>query len=555
MFHAVQRYTVTAAGTTLTIYLPDASPSPCLVVLSGSGGTGAVSGCSMPTINFASVDALNIVGGSEDDTLTMELSAGIPIPPSGLSFAAGGGSNALVVTGTGSETGSYTPSGTTAGSGTITLGGSSAQFSGLQPVTVSGMASLTVTLPGPDNVLTVDSPAAGENRVSGSSNGTAFESLTFHDVTSFTIDATTNGAAPNPGDSVTIGSSGLVATGLRNLTIETGPNADTVEIDTPVYALPTSGGTFSLDGGAGADTFVGKDTGSTGVTYTLAGSSVGSSAGGSVSLAGFASVQLTGGTGSDTFDVTPSAAVSFTIDGSQPTPPVAPGDTLDVATAGTTSPTLSASLGAGGYSGSWTFADRQTVSFSAIETTTAPIAVDTSPAGLALTIDGNPFTSPQTFSWVVGSQHTIAVASPQPGSPGMQYAFASWSDAGAISHMITVPGANATYTATFTTQYQLTTAAVPGTCGVTPASGGFYDADQVVDIAALPCTGFSFIRWSGPAAFPANPSTTVTMSQPQSVTANYVEVIPTLRPLGLAALMLVIAAAALIALGRPLGSA
>jgi Divergent InlB B-repeat domain len=543
---------VRSTADTVTINLSACPPTNAdSAVLSGSSGNITFTSCSIGTVALSSIDILNINGGSEDDTLTIDLSSGIPIPPSGLTFAAGGGSNALIVTGTGSETGSYTPSDTTAGSGTITLGGFSAQFSGLQPVTVSGMASFTLTLPNPHNVIAVDSPAVGQNRVSGSSDGVSFEALTFYDVTSFTIDAATHGAMANPGDSVTIDSSGLVATGLKNLTIDTGPNADTVEIDTPVYALPTSGGTFSIAGGLGADAFVGKDSGSTGITYTLAGGSASSSAGGSVSLTGFTSVQVTGGTGDDTFDVTPDATASFTIDGSLPTPPATPGDTLDVATAGTSNPTLAASLPASGYSGSWTFADRQTVSFSAIETTNAPITVQTSPAGLDLTIDSNPYTSPQTFSWVVGSQHTISVASPQSGSPGTQFVFASWSDAGAISHMITVPGANTTYTATFSTQYQLTTAAVPGTCGVSPASGGFYDADQVVNIDAQPCTGFSFIDWSGPVAAPNSPSTTVTMSQPESVTANFVEVIPTLRPLGLAALMLLLAAVALIVLGRP----
>ena len=42
--------------------------------------------------------------------------------------------------------------------------------------------------------------------------------------------------------------------------------------------------------------------------------------------------------GSDTFNVTPSDLTAFHVDGDQPTPPTLPGDTLNVNTAGTTSP-------------------------------------------------------------------------------------------------------------------------------------------------------------------------------------------------------------------------
>ena len=72
----------------------------------------------------------------------------------------------------------------------------------------------------------------------------------------------------------------------------------------------------------------------------------------------------------------------------------------------------------------------------------------TSPAGLQVTIDGQPQTAPVDIVGVVGHQRTIGATSPQTlGST--QYTFVSWSDGGAASHGIATPATNTTYTATF----------------------------------------------------------------------------------------------------------
>jgi hypothetical protein len=86
-----------------------------------------------------------------------------------------------------------------------------------------------------------------------------------------------------------------------------------------------------------------------------------------------------------------------------------------------------------------------------------PITVTTSPANLQISVDGGVSqTAPQTFTWAAGSSHTIATSSPQNGASGQQFVWTSWSDAGTISHAITVPSTAATYTASFKTQYQVT---------------------------------------------------------------------------------------------------
>jgi hypothetical protein len=156
-------------------------------------------------------------------------------------------------------------------------------------------------------------------------------------------------------------------------------------------------------------------------------------------------------------------------------------------------------------------------------TSAVQITVTTSPAHLLVSVDGGAaMAAPLVESWIPGSSHTIATTSPQSGGTGVQYAFSSWSDGGAISHSITVPSSAATYTASFATQYQLTTAANPSNGGtVSPTSGNFYNSGTVVPLTATPNAGFAFSNWTGNVANKNSASTTITMTAPQSVTANF----------------------------------
>jgi hypothetical protein len=162
-----------------------------------------------------------------------------------------------------------------------------------------------------------------------------------------------------------------------------------------------------------------------------------------------------------------------------------------------------------------------------ISVATTPINIQTSPEGRQFTVDGGtPQTAPQVVNLSQGT-HTIAVATPQAGVTGIQYAFSSWSDGGAISHSISVGSSTATYTATFQTQYQLTIAASPTAGGtVTPPSGTFYNATTAVPITATPISGYNFNGWSGAVANASSASTTVTMSAAENVTANFLAVAP-----------------------------
>jgi hypothetical protein len=157
-----------------------------------------------------------------------------------------------------------------------------------------------------------------------------------------------------------------------------------------------------------------------------------------------------------------------------------------------------------------------TANFSGIPTTT----ITTNPPGLQITVDSVTLTAPQSFQWTPGSSHTIATSTLQAGPSGTQHLFANWSDGGAISHTITASSAPATYTASFTTQYYLTTGiSPPGTGTISPASG-WHNAAAAVTISAAAGAGYQFSGFTGALTGTATPQNLL-MNEPKSVTANF----------------------------------
>jgi len=156
------------------------------------------------------------------------------------------------------------------------------------------------------------------------------------------------------------------------------------------------------------------------------------------------------------------------------------------------------------------------------------ITIQTNPPGLQFIVDGGGAqVAPQTLNLALGP-HTIAVATTQSGGTGIRDVFASWSDGGGASHSISVGAAPATYTASFTTQFQLTIGAAPAAGGtVTPASGTYFNSGAVVAIAAAPNTGYTFTNWTGSVASAGSASTTVTMNGALAVTANFSTMVTT----------------------------
>ena len=189
---------------------------------------------------LTAIDRIDIRGQDDvDDLLQVDLSAPL-LRDVTITFAGGaGGYDSLVLLGNPSAQVTYTAIGTDAG--WIELSGPSAtasiQFSGLEPVTISNVNSHTFTTTGDADVITIDSPAPGQNRISGTSGGVAFEALTFFNVANFTVDIGANDSPGKDADSITIDSAGLVASGLQTFTIKTGSGANTLEVLGDVTAV------------------------------------------------------------------------------------------------------------------------------------------------------------------------------------------------------------------------------------------------------------------------------------------------------------------------------
>ncbi len=76
------------------------------------------------------------------------------------------------------------------------------------------------------------------------------------------------------------------------------------------------------------------------------------------------------------------------------------------------------------------------------------IGLATSPSGLQLRLDGQPVTTPHSFTGVVGIQRTLEADSPQTAN-GTSWLFQSWSNGGGRAQTISTPPTNTTYTAAF----------------------------------------------------------------------------------------------------------
>ena len=122
------------------------------------------------------------------------------------------------------------------------------------------------------------------------------------------------------------------------------------------------------------------------------------------------------------------------------------------------------------------------------------VTVQANPPDRSFTVDGRNYSSAQTFAWTAGVNHTIATTTPQSGGAGVRYLWNSWSDGGAISHVVH-PNASTTFTADFTTLFYLSLNAGAGG-SVSPANL-WTNSGAAVRISATPSNGFAFRGWTG----------------------------------------------------------
>ena len=127
--------------------------------------------------------------------------------------------------------------------------------------------------------------------------------------------------------------------------------------------------------------------------------------------------------------------------------------------------------------------------------------ISTNPLGLTVIVDGEEVTTPVTFDWSPGSEHTLSVPSPQVRSGG-RYRFGRWSDAGGTATRTVIATPDTTlYEANFVAAHGISTRVYPegaGTVTISPGSAdGYYPLRSEITMSAEPTagSGFRFLRW------------------------------------------------------------
>jgi flagellin-like protein len=172
--------------------------------------------------------------------------------------------------------------------------------------------------------------------------------------------------------------------------------------------------------------------------------------------------------------------------------------------------------------------------------TSSGIGGDTGSATV-LTIDGTTYNQsllPHTFSWTIGSTHSVTASDSVSAGSGKRYKWVNWTNGDGLSGVelgtYTVPSSAITVTVNYKTQWKLTLLTSPSAVGVNhitaqpSSSDDFYDDGTSValtadDPATISSTSwYDFNQWSGDVSYPysSNPKT-VTMNRARTVTANY----------------------------------
>lgn len=171
---------------------------------------------------------LTIDGSSKDDLLTIDYGSGDPIPR-GLSFIGDLHStrDELLIVGNATQQVEQLPSANSPGDGEIIVGQTAIDYSQLEAIVVSGVASLSLLSPGSQDEIVIGIPSESRNSISGFSDGIAFVSLEFYDVPEVLIDLDQNDSGL--GWDAIVFEDDIVAQSLETLRIRATSTGDIVD--------------------------------------------------------------------------------------------------------------------------------------------------------------------------------------------------------------------------------------------------------------------------------------------------------------------------------------
>ena len=472
--------------------------------------------------------------GPIDNTLTVNLSGG-PLPL-GIDYDGGrGGYNTLNVVGGRAATERSRASGPH--SGLIELGRTLIHYAEVAPITdtvPSGALTINlVTNAGP--VLVANGATADTVTVSSTESSPTFESITFSNKASVTI------AGGGGSDAFNVDFP-TAATGLTALTVDghadaantvtlaaapAGVNVNVTGTAGDGVTIGASGGTEAVAGSVSVDFATGtgnltfNDTADTmGRTAVVGGTQVSGLTPNAVLYAHTALLTVDGGSGSDTFDVTPSAGTADSIAGGGPGPPAFPGDQLDLTLSGASSPKLSGAFGSAGAQGAWLFANRLGVLFSGID------SLDPTGASIA---DAN--VNPGTSGGLAQFPVTLFAPDPNP----VQVSFQT-SDGSATAAAGNYQAASGTLTFSPGQTAKTVAVSVPGTSVAAPTRTFSVGLAAIGNVQILQGSAIGTIVNSvGPTqtVTTAGPTTTVTTTVTKTITAPAPEPAPLTPNLGL----------------------
>lgn len=176
--------------------------------LEGSGPALTLNGKVVPMAPPSSEAPLIVEGTAGDDTLTIDFSAGDPVPAGGLVYRGGEEATAtgdsLVIRAAGFENAvfDYLPArpGVNGHAGTVRLGDNVIRYSGLEPVVISGQQILTFNPSAGSLPILEDVGTSGDGQSRFRSQNDAFEATTFSGAQTVTINL-----ADSAGEQLTVG--------------------------------------------------------------------------------------------------------------------------------------------------------------------------------------------------------------------------------------------------------------------------------------------------------------------------------------------------------------
>lgn len=259
--------TTTLANTSGALTINGAASADTITLTATTAGHLTIKLNSGQTLDADSIpSSITVAGAGGDDQVFLNLNGTTNlIPAGGVSVqATAGTASRLRLTGSGSETLTYTPHASTAGTGTLAIGARSISVSGLSAagagIDLTGHATVTVAGPNANNTIdltsatsftTLESPAAAGVLVTGTTGGVAFAPVTIWNVTSFSLTTPTGSTVSN--DAITATAVNFGAASIAAATVNTGNSgSDSITIaagTTTVAALSVvSHGSFTLTG-------------------------------------------------------------------------------------------------------------------------------------------------------------------------------------------------------------------------------------------------------------------------------------------------------------------